>query len=199
MVAKKINKKYGWSKFFNILAWILFLILLIYVIIAVTYTSMYYVSQKKLKDFLIKNMQTFDQELGATSTYDFSKDENGVKLMIQSLTKSVMMELMTYYNNNVNTVIIVVDNIINYKPTGFVPPNIHIKLPDSIPDDLAKNISQFILIILQNIPINVLRITNFFQRFFVAFSYTISEGSQKMLIQQLMRWGDKHLPSNKNI
>ena len=198
MVSKKINKKYGWPKFLNVLAWILFLILLIYVIIAVTYTSLYYVSQRKLKNFFISNMQTFDQELGQT-TYDFDKDENGVKWMIQSLAKSIMMELMAYYNNNVNTVIIVVDNIIHYKPIGFVPPNMHIKLPDSIPNDLSKSITQFILIILQNIPINVLRVTNFFQRFLVAFSYTISEGPPKMLIQQLMKWGDQHLPSNKNI
>lgn len=112
---KKISPKSrksssAWNLFFGILFYVVLLVLVVYLTLALYMTWQYYSLKTKLQHFSLSNLELMSQDLDAK--YDFQKDELAVQDANSKLAKDLTDAMLHYYDNNLQTVKTVVNNMI---------------------------------------------------------------------------------------
>lgn len=212
--SRNYNRTSTWSMFWTVVLWIVVILVSIYVAIALTIAYFYHRTRRSLEQFTLKNIQKLSSDTG--EVYDFTVDARGVVPMNVQLSKDMVVALMQYYGNNLNTVMTIVDN---YTTEGSA----HVSLfdasllqsirrrvsspssmegdrtivPQDIPDVFSstfqEDATKFISHTSSSFPPDVLARTQFYSRFFSMVLATVSDPAKADAISALWEWIQTHL------
>lgn len=156
-----------WSIFLTIFLILLIILLFIYISIAIWYSMKYNKLKDDISAYLFSNLKYQYKQIPKDikiddinvnkESYDFDKDPQNLKNLTNRLGRDLIDNLLWYYDNNLNTVTNVINNIIPSRGKG----------PSGITGMTeAINKIDFIETIIRNVPYNVLASTTFFATFY---------------------------------
>jgi hypothetical protein len=169
--SKRNTKNNGWNLFLSIILSILLILILLYVIMAIYLGVKYNNTKKTLEHFTRSNMEILIKDIG--STYDFTQDPGDFKDTISKMSKDMMDSLLSYYDGNLNTVVLTVRNLTSSA--------------QSDDGDFSKDARYFASRMIQNIPLYVLYRSVYLPRFFGLIYLTLEDDKKKLLIEQIVK------------
>lgn len=132
--------------------WFILILLLVFTTMTLLLKWQQVVSTQRMQVYGMKNLLRLSTDLGAT--YDFGKDAKGLTKSNLSLARDFVDRLLEYYDDNVQTVRVVIDQIV--KPTT----------DEERTGTFERDATDFIRSITQHIKPAILQQTQYFERFF---------------------------------
>jgi len=170
----------------SIVSWVFLILLILYLLIAIIVSVYYYNTQKSFEKFVWSSLQQLESNIQQTNPYDFKTDSMKLKQTNQLLARDVMRELMSYYNNNLNTVILVIQNTTSTSThITFFESNLPI-FPNIFSLEFQAHFITFIQHISGSIPSSVLQKTQFYNRFVTMLINTINDDVDS--VAKLLEW-----------
>ncbi len=175
---KRIKDKNGWNTFLSILLFILLILILIYIIMAIIFSVKYNKTRKQLESFTSSHLSNLLDELQLKTPYDFSKDPLSFKTTVKQISTDLVDSLLNYYDGNLHTVVITINNL-----TAVMPANLEDN-PDNIKNFNAEAIA-FSALVVKHVPLQALYRSAYMSRFFEMIFLASDSETQKDLIADI--------------
>jgi hypothetical protein len=131
-----------------------------------------------VESFTLSHLTNLLDELNLKQPYDFSTDPLNFKSTVSDISKDLIDSLLNYYDGNLNTVVITVNNL-----TATMPAN----LGDTggIPDKFNADAIAFSVLVIKYIPLQVIYRSAYLSRFFEMIFMASDSETQKNLITEI--------------
>lgn len=116
-------------------------------------------SKRKLGNYSMDALVRLSNDLG--STYDLQVDTKGIRSANARLSKDVVDALMRFYDDNVQTVRVIIDNLVATTSSSSMMPTKDVDVRQ-----FEMDVQSFVVMTMQQIKSPILKETHFFDRFF---------------------------------
>ena len=166
------SKQNNGLNLFFIISLTILLVIIVSIVIISSYFAFRYNSTKKTFDkFTMMNLEHLMIDIG--SSYNLNEDPGDFKNTVSKMSKDMIDSLLSYYDGNMNTVIITLRNLTTSKL--------------KYEGDFSKDALTFVLRVVENIPTAALKRSVYLERFFGLIYLTLKDETQKSLIEQIIK------------
>lgn len=179
---KRIKEKNGWNTILSILLFILLILVLIYIIMAIIFSVKYNKTRKQLESFTSSHLSNLLDELQLKTPYDFSKDPLSFKTTVKEISTDLVDSLLGYYDGNLNTVAITINNL-----TAVMPANLQDQDSADKLDKFNAAAIAFSALVVKHVPLQALYRSAYMSRFFEMIFLASDSETQKALIAEIYK------------